>query len=221
MHTNSKSRLARLARLMIVGFLTALLALQTPLADAQRGRGSFGGGRSFGGGGSSFGGSRSFGSGGSFGNRSGGSSFGSGSTRSFGGATGSMGTRSSGGSFGRSGSFGSGGGITRSSSMNRWSPGSSTYVYRGSSYPIYGGGAGLGFLAGYSLGYWSSPAWYYWTPFHPAFYVRPPYVSGGMVYPGGFNWLNFFLGLLVFGFLIWLFARIFFGGGRRVRYTTY
>lgn len=212
MKNNKSTVMRRVATVCAALFMGALLTL--PLEGiAQRRGGSFGGGgRSFGGGGS-----RSFGGGGSsFGrSSSGSSSFGRSSSGTFG--SGSVGRSSSGGSFGRSGSFGSSGGISRSSSYTR---GSSTYAYGGRSYPIYGGGAGLGFMAGYSLGYWSSPAWYYYTPFHPAFYVGRPYVADGMVHPGGFNWLNFFIGLAFFIFLIWLVARLF-SGNRGPRYVSY
>jgi hypothetical protein len=68
--------------------------------------------------------------------------------------------------------------------------------------------------------YWGAPAWYYYTPFHPAFYFRPPVYVGGYYEPGGFNFLNFFLSIFIFIFLIWLVIRIF-SGGRGPRYTTY
>lgn len=233
MRHNTSKAIKRYARLFLAFALALLIAVPWEAGYAQRrgggGGGSFGGGRSFGGGGS-FGGSRSsggsFGGSGSFGggSRSSGSTGSFGGSRSFGGSgagstrsSGSFGgSSSSGGSFGRSGSFGSSG-IGRSTSVYNRSAG--TYSYGGRSYPVYGGGAG--FWTGYSLGYWSSPAWYYYTPFHPAFYVGRPYVGpDGYVYGGGFNWLNFLIGIAFFVFLIWLVVRLF-GGGKRVRYTSY
>ncbi len=72
------------------------------------------------------------------------------------------------------------------------------------------------------MGWAMSPPWYYYTPFHPAFYFHPPVYYDGGLYPGGFNWLNFFISLVVFGFVIWLIGRIFIGGRRKgVRYTNY
>jgi hypothetical protein len=73
---------------------------------------------------------------------------------------------------------------------------------------------------------WMAPMWYFSTPFHPAFYFHRPVYYGGAVYPGGFNWGNFFLGILVIGALIvaavWLFRKLAGGGGqRKLRYTTY
>jgi hypothetical protein len=250
MKHRAKTSLKRLVCLSVACLLAFLLIFQTNMALAQRGRGSFGGGsfgggRSVGGGGS-FGRSGSFGGGGFFGGSgsrpSGGGSFGSGrsssgsfggsgggsfgsqsrsSSGSFGGGSGSFGSgRSygSGGSFGRSGSFGGSGSLSGGS----YSRSTNTYVYQGRSYPVapYYGGMG-GFWAGYSLGWWSSPSWYWWTPFHPAFYVNRPYVGpNGMVYPGGFSWTHFFIGIIFFLFILWLIGKLFFRN-RGVRYTTY
>lgn len=77
-----------------------------------------------------------------------------------------------------------------------------TFVYGGYSAPAhyYGGFYDNSFL-------WARPMWYYHTPFHPAFYTHPPVYSNGVMYPGGFNWLNFFLGLLVFCALVLLIRR--------------
>jgi hypothetical protein len=55
--------------------------------------------------------------------------------------------------------------------------------------------------------YWGAPAWYYHTPFHPAFYFHPPvYVGtpglgGGYYEPGGFNFMNLLLGIVIIGIL--------------------
>ncbi len=225
---------ARWARLMVFGLLALLIAFPLHLAEAQRrggGGGSFGGGRSFGGGGSSFGGGRSsggssFGSGRSSGGsslgsgRSGSSSFGGGSTSSgrSGGSFGSnrsIGSSSSGGSFGRSGSMGrSSFTSSRSVTYGGRSYVTRPYLYGGTSYhAVYYGGFG---------DYWYHPAWYFYTPFHPAFYYSRPYYdeSVGAYVPGGFSFLNFLFGLLIFGFVIWLISRIFFRS-RGLRYTSY
>ena len=94
-------------------------------------------------------------------------------------------------------------------------------IYYGGSYvPAYH----FGFWSGYSLA-WASPAWYYYTPFHPAFYWAPPVYYDGGVYPGGFDWGRFFVGLILWivaiWVMVWLFRRLFAGGGRRIRYTSY
>ena len=222
-----------------VALLTLLLALDFGPSQAQRrgggGGGSFGGGRSSGGfgrsggfGGGSFGGGRS--SGGSFGGGSGGySSSGRSSRGSFGGGSGgySSGGRSSsapgvnnGATFGRKGSFGSSGIVssttTRPGYYNRTPLTTSNYYYNGSYYPAYGYG---GWGSRYSYA-WGSPAWYYWTPFHPAFYYSPPVYYNGVVYPGGFSWTHLLLSLLFFAVVFWIVARLLFRRGG-VRYTTY
>lgn len=233
----SSNRISRLLRAGVALLLTALLAFDVSLALAQRGGfrgggGSFGGGgRSFGGsfGGSrssgSFGGSRSSGSLGGSPRSSGGSFGGSGSvggsSRSSGGSFG--GSRSSGnsGSFGRGGAFG--GGIrtttSRPSTFGQRPVSSRTYYVNGTPYI----GHSFGFWSGYSLGWAMGAPWYYHTPFSPYFYFHRPVIYQGALYPGGFNWVNFFISLLFFGFLIWLVVRIFSGGGRgkRIRYTNY
>ena len=98
-------------------------------------------------------------------------------------------------------------GFSRSSNMYT-SPGGISAPVRG-----YGG------FRSYSF-YWGAPSWYYYTPFHPAFYFHPPIYVNGYYEPGGFNFLNMIVSLFVFVFLIWLIGRMF-TGGRRVRYTTY
>jgi hypothetical protein len=187
--------------------------------------GSFGGSRSSGG---SFGGSRSSTpsapstSGGSFGSRS--SSAPSSSTRpaggSFGSSTAGRSTSSAGGAFGRTGSFGTASRVRSTSTAPRYvgrTPVSTTTVmYGGIGYPYHS----FGFWSGFSLGWAMSPPWYYYTPFHPAFYFRPPVLYDGAMYPGGFSFARMFMGLVGFVFVIWLLALVF-GGGRRVRYTTY
>ena len=221
-------------KMLVAMVLTvALVVPMFSVADAQRrGGGSFGGGgRSFGGGGSfgggrssggSFGGGRSFGGGGSFGSGGSGSSFGGGRSFSTPGRTGSSsfgGGRSS-SSFGRSGSFGSPGFTSsRSVNYNGRSYGTQQYMNNGRSYhAIYGGGFG---------DYWYRPAWYYWTPFHPAFYFGgPTYMSdgggGGYYAPGGFSFFRLIVGGLMLAFIVWLVVRMFSGGfGRRnIRYTN-
>ena len=215
--TQHKTGLKRIVQGGLVAMLSLLLVFGDTASMAQRrggGGGSFGGGRSFGGGGS-FGGGRS--SGGSFG--SGGGSFGgsrgststggSSSSGSFGGSRSSTGSSS--GSFGggRSGGFGSAG-ISRSTSLSggSYNRGGNTFVYGGSSYPVYGYGGG--FWGGYSLGYGYSP--WHWMPFHPAFYVSPPYYDNGMIYPGGFSFIRFFFGVFLLIFGVWFLSRLFFGG---------
>lgn len=73
---------------------------------------------------------------------------------------------------------------------------------------------------GYGMGYWSHPSWYYWTPFHPAFYYSPGYYMGGQYYPEQFSFTRFLFGVILIFFIIWLILRIF-GGGKRIRYTQY
>ena len=197
--------------------LVAITLLMMPLDMAGAQRRGGGGGGSFGrSGGSGFG--RSGGSS-SFGGRSGGSS-------SFGGSSSSSNSfnRSNGGSFGRSGSYGSNG-ISRSTSANRggsYAAGGNRYYAGGHYYPTYQHG---GFWAGYSLGYWSSPSWYYYTPFHPAFYISRPYIGpDGMAYGGGLNFLNMFLGfvtLIVVMFVIFGLMKMMSGRNRGVRYNSY
>lgn len=195
----------RIVRFLLVGLLTLLIALPINAAQAQRRGGSFGGRSSFGGGGgSSFGGGGGFrtGGGGSFRSSNRGSSFGGGSSFNSGSARSSS-------SFGRTGGFGSQS-YTRSSSTPSY-----TYSYGGRSYPAYSYG-------GYG-DYWYRPHWYYWLPFHPAFYYGAPYLgSDGYYYPGGFSFSRLLLSLVFFVFLFWLIGKIFFGGGgRRVKYTSY
>ena len=70
--------------------------------------------------------------------------------------------------------------------------------------------------------YWMRPSWYYYTPFHPAFYYGAPVMYNGMYYPGSFSWGHLLISILFFVFIIWLLAKIFGGGGgRRVKYTSY
>lgn len=208
MNANNSYFVQRIARTLTVLTLATVLLSGAVGAFAQRGGGrSFGGGgggRSFGGGGGSFGGSRSFGGG----------SGSAGGTRSFGGSNGSStrgGLGSGGSSFGRSGSFNNSGGISRGYSRS-----TNTYSSPGG---ISGPVRGYGGFRSYSF-YWGAPAWYYYTPFHPAFYFHPPIYSGGYYESGGFNFMNLILSVLVFVFLIWLIARLF-RGGRGVRYVTY
>lgn len=184
--------------------------------------------RSFGRGGGFGGGRSSFGGGGGF-SRSGGGSFGGGS---FGGsrsysrpsAPSYSGPSRPGASFGRSGAFGNSGRVNSSSvnpsrnyggSYSR-GPGN-TYVYGGNTY--MGGG---GFWSGYSMGVLSSP-WTHYVPFHPGFYVSPPYYSGGQYYAGGFSFTRFLFGILVIAGIVWLISRLFKGGsgGGNYRYTNY
>jgi hypothetical protein len=228
---NVKNVSRRLTVLLAVVVL--LMAMVAP-AFAQRsfGRGgSFGGGRSFGssrsysGGGGFFGGGQrrsggSFGGGGSFGN--------SGSVRSAPSypsrSSGGFGGRSSNSSFGRSGQFG-GSGHVNSTSFSRLPPSYRGYSYssptriyvNGGYYPSYGYG---GFWSGYSLGMLSSPWYYHWMPFHPAFYVDAPYYDGGAYYAGGFSFTRFIFGMILLAIIVWFIARIFRGGGNRVRYTV-
>lgn len=127
------------------------------------------------------------------------------------------------GSFNRTGGFSSSNrGISRGyvSSTNMYtSPGGIVAPVRG-----YGG------FRSYSF-YWGAPVWYYHTPFHPAFYFHPPvYVAGpggGYYQPGGFNFMNLILGIVLIGILGILFFvvilrgifRLFGGGGSRSQYS--
>ena len=63
--------------------------------------------------------------------------------------------------------------------------------------------------------------WYYYTPFHPAFYYNAPYYDNGYMVPGGFSFFHLFLSLFIFIALFWVIVRLFSGGRRKVRYTTY
>lgn len=71
------------------------------------------------------------------------------------------------------------------------------------------GGYTDGLMMGYLMGR-TSAMWY--TPFHPAFYYsRPTYVTapdGSMeVYPPTFSFFRLFMGLAIFGLVIWLVMR--------------
>lgn len=215
-----------------VALLVVLLALPAEMALARRGGSFGGGGRSFGGGRSysaprSFGGSRP---GGSFG---GGSQPGGSTARrpgsSFGGNR--PGT-SGGGGFGRSGGFGSRNYIRSTrvapSYASRRPTRTSQMYYNNGYVPAYHYGG----FSGWSYA-WAAPMWYFHTPFHPAYYYRPPvYYQGGM-YPGGFNWGNFFAALILFAIVIamivWVVRRMrrkhghaaHGSRGKRIRYTTY
>ena len=91
------------------------------------------------------------------------------------------------------------------------------YYYGGGYYPAYYYGG----WSDYSF-YWMHPAWYYWMPFHPAFYYSQPVMYNGVMYPGDFSWMRFFIGVLIIIFVIWLITRLFRGGsGRRLKYTSY
>ena len=172
---------------------TALLCLLLAAAGLARGGGGGHGGGSFGGGHSSFGG-------GSFG----GGSFGGGrSSGSFGG-----GSRSFGGSFGRSGSFGGSRGAGLGSHV-------SSYATRTpvTSRPMsYGGQMGsaryYGGWSDYSYG-WAHPAWYMYTPFHPAFYYGPPVYYGGSYYPGQFDFLHLLITIVLVLAAVWLVVSIY------------
>ena len=189
--------LKRFTALALAGFLALALTLDISPSFAQRGGrsggGSFGGGRSFGGGGS-FGGGRS--------STGGSSSFGSGRS-----STGGSSFGGGGSSFGRSGSFNRG--------VSRSTTGYNFTSSRGVTAPV----RGYGGFRSYSF-YWGAPMWYYYTPFHPAFYFHAPMYSNGYYEPGGFNFLNSFISLLVFIFLIWLVIRLF-SRSRGPRYVTY
>jgi hypothetical protein len=189
------------------GWILAMAALWlaailiAPAAWAQRG--SFGGGRGFGGG---FGGGRSPGGGRSYGSPS--------SSRPFGGSFG--GSRSS---TPRSGtSFSSSRSYTPRVTTQR--PGyassspvrTSTYSHGGTTYTRnhYDRFSD----ASYS---WQRPSWLYYTPFFLPFYFHPPVVYGGTMYPGGFNWGNLILALLVFAAIAWVVWRLVRGSGQGPR----
>jgi hypothetical protein len=65
-----------------------------------------------------------------------------------------------------------------------------------------------------------SPPWYYYTPFHPAFYMNPPVYYQGAYYSGGFNFGHLILGLIALVFVFWLIGR-FIIGRQTIRYTHY
>lgn len=99
-----------------------------------------------------------------------------------------------------SGSFGRTGGFSGSNGMSRgYTRSTNTYMAPGGiSAPV----RGYGGFRSYSF-YWGAPAWYYYTPFHPAFYFRPPVYmgapGGGYYEPGGFNFMNLIMGLFLIG----------------------
>lgn len=179
-----------------LALLAAVCLAMPQLSWAPGGRGSFGGGgRSFGGG--SFG--RSSSSSGTFSRSS-----------------------TSGGSFGRSGSFGSRtytGTTTRSGAFSGSravtpppilpsSASRSSYSWGGTTYRSvnYGGWSDYS----YYWSPWHRTPWYYYTPFHPAFFYSPPYyASDGYYYPGGISFFRVIVGLAVFGFVIWLLFKLF------------
>lgn len=82
---------------------------------------------------------------------------------------------------------------------------------RSSPYMVHSyGGYTDGLMMGYLMGR-TSAMWY--MPFHPAFYYSPPvYVTnpnGAMeVYPPTFSFFRLFLGLAIFGAIIWLVMRL-------------
>ena len=166
-------------------FILLLLALALLMDSPVLARGG-GGHGSFGGGHSSFGGS--FGGG-----RSGGS---------FGG-----GTRSFGGTFGRAGAFGGSRGFGAQSRVSGFATRTPVSTRR----LAYGGYAGsaryYGGWSDYSYG-WAHPAWYMWTPFHPAFYYGPPVYYNGAYYPGAFNFLHFLVGVVLILAIIYVIVGI-------------
>ncbi len=102
----------------------------------------------------------------------------------------------------------------------RTSGGTTFNSYNSYSYGSYGYGRPMysGGFSDYSF-YWSRPSWYYYTPFHPAFYYSPPIYTGGAYYGGGFSFFRFLMGLVligvVIGGVIWVFSL--FRGGRNSR----
>jgi len=89
----------------------------------------------------------------------------------------------------------------------------STNLYNGR--PVHGYN---GFHASY---YWGAPRWYYWTPFHPAFYYSPPIYVNGYYEPGGFSLFRLLLSVALCLLCIGLMLRLFRGGRGGSRYTTY
>jgi hypothetical protein len=179
--------------------LLIVLGLSSPDLFARGG--SFGGSR----GGGGFGGSRG---GGSFGGSRGGSGSYSG---------GGKWERSSGGSA--SGQSGGGFGGTRLNSSRDYtsSYGIPRHTEKGPSISgagttnmHYYGGWGDGFMHGYMYGY---TPWYWYMPFHPAFYYSRPYVAYGAdgtaeVYPPTFAWGTLFLVLIVAAVIAFIVIRV-------------
>jgi hypothetical protein len=54
---------------------------------------------------------------------------------------------------------------------------------------------------------WGAPRWYYYAPWHPAFYFHPPVLYGGAMYPGGVNYLNVLLGAICIAVVLALILR--------------
>jgi hypothetical protein len=84
-------------------------------------------------------------------------------------------------------------------------PGVST-PYMTHSYGGYGDGLMMGYMMGRTSMMWS-------TPFHPAFYYsRPTYVQNpdGTIeaYPPTFSFFKLFMGLAIFGLIVWLVMRL-------------
>jgi hypothetical protein len=82
-----------------------------------------------------------------------------------------------------------------------------TYI-GGNYYNTYHYGGMFGGFYDYSYA-WGSPSWYYYTPFHPAFFFSPPYYYGGNYYPGEFSFFRLILGIGIFVLLIWLIMKLF------------
>jgi hypothetical protein len=98
-------------------------------------------------------------------------------------------------------------GIPRQSTPYTPSVGGPTYTVHN-----YGNGFTTGLMMGYLAG--SRPPFYYYTPFHPAFYYGSPTIirnPDGTVeaYPPTFSFFKLFIGLLLVGGLAWLVWRIF------------
>ncbi|HEY3331204.1 MAG TPA: hypothetical protein VGK19_14340 [Capsulimonadaceae bacterium] len=76
----------------------------------------------------------------------------------------------------------------------------------GRGYPVYNTSP----WANHSF-FWLAPhPWYYgWNPFMPPFYFHPPYYNGYGYVPGGFNWFNLVMLVVVVGLLVWLGIRLF------------
>ena len=77
-----------------------------------------------------------------------------------------------------------------------------SYGGQGGSARYYGG------WSDYSYG-WAHPAWYMYTPFHPAFYYGPPVYYGGSYYPGQFDWTHLLITTVLILAVIWLIVKIY------------
>jgi hypothetical protein len=203
-----KNKITRLTGVFLI-MVTLFLFIAPDIAEARRGFGGFGGGRSFG---RSFGGSRSFRSTprttprSSFGRRT--------SPATAPKMTSSQRAASS---FGgkrlqSSGAYTQKYGTPRKSVTQSYTRNGVTQNYVVNSY----GGYGSGLMTGYMMGHTS---WMWMMPFHPAFYYSRPYYADNpdgtvSVYPPTFSWSKLFFTIIIFGVIVYIIVAIIRSRGR-------